>query len=144
MDVQFTFNREKQSQGVSLKRFVSQLLSEFQPLAVKNQSLIINEVPADFYVHTDKNILALIIRLLFHSIASTGSSNCIRVNVKRYNSIVLFQLKNTNTSFTYAPESNWQKINTLAQKIGGCIIENQMKERHATIIFSFCSLTNAA
>ena len=145
MEVQFNFNNRKtHSRTISLKRLVAQLLLNLQPFAAGQGSFIVNNVPADFYVHTDENNLAVIISYLLNSIIGRSRRSCIRVNVKRYNNIILFHLSDSNTELIHTSDHDWQEVNRLAGKLGGCIIEDDIRKKHATVTFSFCSLANAA
>src|SRR5580765_7001445 len=91
MEAQFCLsNRKTESQTISVKCLVTQLLSQFQPLAVTHKSFIINDVPADFYATADKNNLTAVISSLLNSIISRSSGSCIRLSAKRYNNIILF------------------------------------------------------
>jgi hypothetical protein len=137
-------NPENQSQTISLKHIVAQLFSQFQPLAVKHRSFIVNDVPADLYVYADKNNLVMIISSLLNSIISRSRRNCIRVSAKRYHNIVLVRLKDSTKAFTHISGHDWRQVNMLAKRLDGCIIENDIRKEHATITFSFCSLVSAA
>ena len=137
-------SRKTESQTISVKCLVTQLLSQLQPLAVTHKSFIINDVPADFYATADKNNLTVVISSLLSSIISRSRSSCIRLSAKRYNNIILFQLRDSNVEFTHTPHHDWQEINMLAKKLGGCIIEDDIRKKHRIITFSFRSLSNAA
>ncbi|MFI5133907.1 MAG: hypothetical protein ACHQEB_06195 [Chitinophagales bacterium] len=145
MEVQFTFGDPKtQIRTIALDRMVTRLLPRFQPAAVRQKSFIINDVPPDFYVDTDKEILAAAISSLFVSFISRTHNSCIRVTAKRYNNIVLLRLKDANTGFTSVSDYNWQEARSLAAKLGGCVIIDDMYQKSATITLSFRCEANAA
>jgi hypothetical protein len=142
MENQFSeTNPEKQSQKISLKLIVAQLLSQFRPL---RRSFILNDVPSDLYVYAGKNNLEMIISSLLHAIFTRSGRNCIRVSAKRYDNIILISLKDSTDAFTHISHHAWQEVNMLAQKLEGCVIEKDIRKEHGTITFSFCSLANAA
>jgi len=145
MELQFSFrNTTVQPHTISLKLLVEQLILSFQPIAVRHGSVILNDVPVDLYVNADKDILVKVISSLLSSVISSSRNSYIRINTKRYNNIILLHLKDSNTAFTYSSIDDWQEINMLAGKLGGCIIEDEIRKKHGTLTFSFCSMANAA
>jgi len=135
---------EVQFKTICLNSLVEQLVSQFQSLALRQGSFVVNNVAADFYVSTDKNNLATVISSLLSSVISGGRDSCIRVSAKRFNNIILFHLQDSNSAFTKDADRDWHEVNMLAGKLGGCIIEDEVRKKHATITFSFRSLANAA
>jgi|KBSSwiStaDraftv2_1062776.scaffolds.fasta_scaffold178258_1 hypothetical protein len=145
MEIQFGINNNKTTNNpIPLKLLVEQLALQFQLPALRNGSTILNDVAEDLYVHADKNILAKIISSLLDSVTDSSRNSYIRISAKRYNNIVLFHLRDSNTSCTQTKNYDWEEMNLLAGKLGGCIIEDEIKKKHATITFSFCSMANAA
>src|SRR5580765_295170 len=101
MDLQFSLSNPKTaSQTISVKCLVAQLLILFQPLAVTHKSIIVNDVPADLYATADKNNLTLLITSLLNSIIGRSRNSCIRISAKRYISIILFRLSDSNADFS--------------------------------------------
>jgi len=145
MEIQFGIcNSKTTNKPVPLKLLVEQLVLQFQSSALRNGSAILNDVPEDLYVNADKNILSKIISSLLDSITYSSRNSYIRISTKRYNNIILFHLRDSNTAFIPTQNYDWQEMNLLAEKLGGCIIEDDLRKKHATITFSFCSMANAA
>ena len=144
MEVQFNFNNDHSAKPIHVKRLVSKLLSQFQPIAVRSSSFILNDVPDDFYVHTNKEMLTTIISSLLTAVIRKSVNSCIRVNIKRYNNIVLFRLSHSNAKVRVTTDVHWHKVNAMAAKLDGCIIEDTIRKTHATITLSFPCLANAA
>jgi hypothetical protein len=145
--VEFQFsidNKQRTAQMIPLKLLAEQLVSKFQLLAIRNGSTIFNDVPVDLYVNADHDILVKVICSLLSSVISGSRNSYIRISAKRYNNIILFHLKDSNTAFTHNPRHDWHEVNMLAGKLGGCISEDDIIKKHGTITFSFCSGAIAA
>jgi len=145
MEIQFYFsNQSKHTQPVRVKSLVSQLLSQFQPLAVEKRSFLLNDVPENFTVHTNESKLTAIMSSLMNSFINKSLDSCIRISAKRYNNIILLRLSHSNATMNFTPDPDWNKVNMLAANLGGCIIEDDIRRSHATITLSFRCLANAA
>src|SRR5258706_16054001 len=147
MKVQFTIGYidEVPVKTICLNRLVARLLVSFQPVAVLQKSFIVNDIPAGFQVNADKGDLLSVISYLLSSVIRKSPNSCIRVSAKRYNNIVLLRLKETNTNINHTRtfEYNWQQVNHFAEKLGGCIVVNELLKTSPTVTFSFRSLEAA-
>lgn len=129
-------HHQNELQTVSLNRLVAELIAQLQPLAVKQHSFILNDVPGDFHVKSDRSTLTMIMAALLNRVIGRTFKSCIHVSVKRINHIILIRVKASNSLDSHPPQQFWQKINQLAATIGGCIIENDLRKK-GTITLSF-------
>lgn len=129
--------------NVSLNRLVARLVAQMQPIAVKQQSFILNDVPGDFHVKADSNTLTMIVAALLNWVIGRTYKSCIRVSVKQINNTILIRVKDPSSLTNHSSEPFWQEMNLLAAKIGGCIIENEIRKK-STITLSFAALKEAA
>jgi len=143
MKTQFPGHHQNELATVSLKQIVARLITQWQPIAVRQHSFIVNDIPGDFHLKADSDSLAAIISALLNSVISRTANNCIRISVKRFNDIVLLRLKDSNTARSRYSQYDWQKINSLAAKIGGCIVENGIS-KNSSVTLSFHGLSVAA
>jgi|SRR5688572_6287348 len=127
--------------NITLHSLVACLLPGFRSVALKQKVHILNDVPAGFCVTTDETLLSTLIRKLFSSIIDRSNNSCITVTAKRYRNIILIHLKDTN-KFNWTPDSTWEQLNPLAEKLGGCIVANPADR--ASVTFSFRCLSAAA
>ena len=127
----------------SLKRLVSRLLSEYQPFAVNHHSFIINDVSDDFFVHGNKEDVDMIISSLLKSVVSRSRNGCIRVTARRYHDIIVIRLKDS-CSISLPDYFDLKNLNVLAEKLGGCVLENNKRSKNAVITFRFQCLAKAA
>ena len=143
MKIQSPDNHPNELTTVALKQIVSGLIAQWQPFAVKQRSFILNDVPGDFHLKIDVTALTMVISAIFNSMISRTSNSCIRISIKQFNDIILLRLKASNPSGYRCSQPDWHKINRLAAKIGGCIIENDSTKKKS-VTLSFYGLAVAA
>jgi len=130
---------------LALDRLVASLLPRFQPVAVNRRSFFVNDIPQNFYIDADENMLATVIGSLLNSVALRSQNSCIRVSAKRFNDIILLRLKDANNKgFNPFNREQWLEVKPIAEKLGGCILADEETNDTVTVIFSFRSLPNAA
>src|SRR6476646_10482322 len=108
MEIKFTFGTPVKTSGtVSLNKMIRRLLYSFQPAAVRRNSFFVNDVPPDFVVNANKNMLAAVISELLSSILYKTKNSCIHITAKRYSGIILFKLKDSQVDGVVF-EYNWK------------------------------------
>jgi hypothetical protein len=143
MNFQSPGHNQNELPPVSLNRLVARLVAQLQPIAVKQQSFILNDVPGDFHVTADSSTLTMIIAGLLNWVTDRTYKSCIHVSVRRINSTILIRVKDSSSLGNYSSGPFWQKMNLLAARIGGCIIENETRKK-GIITLSFSGLAQAA
>lgn len=151
MEIQFTsytseinVPEDESTSSIGLDKMIAKLISRFQPFSVLNGSFIINDVPAGFYVDADKNLLATVISHLFSAMISKTKNSCIRISAKRYNNIILLRMSDT-TGFIHSINTHhWYEMRSMAEKLGGCIIIDDIRKKQSNITLSFRCLANVA
>jgi signal transduction histidine kinase len=129
---------------LSLKKLVSQILTHFQPAAVRHRSFLLNEIPDNFLVNADENILTSVIGSLFSAVINKSKNACIRVSAKTYNNIVVVNVRDSNNSITIRIPKELEEAQPLAEQLGGCITLNHQWNDVTTVAFSFFSPSIAA
>ena len=89
-----------------------------------------------FFVHASKKDLEMAISSLLNSVVSRSRNGCIRVTASRYNDIIVIRVKDS-CSISLPDYYDWQKLNVLAEKLGGCVLENNKSSKNAAITFRF-------
>jgi len=143
MKTQFPGHHQNELKTVSLKPIIGQLVAQWQPMAVKQRSFILNDVPGDFHLKADGAALTIVVAALLKSIISRTANRCIHISVKRFNDIVILRLNDSNPLMHRCSQQDWQKMNLLAAKIGGCIIENDSNKKNS-VALTFYGLSVAA
>jgi hypothetical protein len=121
----------------ALHQMVSALMASELPVAVRRKSFFVNDVPSEFYVSTDQQILALVIRGLLHTVVTHTANSCIRISANCYGTIMLMQVKDSN-SFNYnGIYEDLQSVQQIAGRMGGFVSITSRREDVTTITFSF-------
>lgn len=122
----------------SLKNLVDQLVKKTLPSAVRNRSLIINDISEKMVVNTDEGVLANVISGLLYAVVSNARESCIRVFARNiYDSMVEVSVKDNNSCHTYAIACCLQDVVPVAEQIGGRLDIMNQRQCVTTISFTF-------
>ena len=121
----------------SLQQITRRLLASYQPVAVKQRSFFINDVPPGLTVEADMNTLTTLLGSLFYMIGRLCRDTCIKISAKSYHDVILMHIKDTSTFNSYAILSELQHLQLLAEKIGGYVELTSQRKKETTIAFSF-------
>jgi glucose-6-phosphate-specific signal transduction histidine kinase len=128
----------------TLKQMTGRLASTFLPVAVRNHSFFMNDIPEDLPVEHNKEWVSSIISGLLGAVVMHAKETCIRLTARKYGHVVVLEIKESGCISTYAMACGLQDVQSLAEKIGGCLTININKEKTTTIAFSFPNLPIAA
>ncbi len=130
-------NREITENEFSLQHVVRRLLTTYQPLAVKQNSLFVNDVPPALTVLTDRYTVSTLLGNLFSMLARCCRNTCIKISAKAYHDIILIHIKDSSTYNSYTVSSELQHMQLLSGKIGGYLELTSQRKKETTISFSF-------
>lgn len=128
----------------SLKQLTTRLAGNYLPVAVRNQSFFMNDIPESLKVEHNQEWISSIISGLLSTVVMHAKGTCIRLTAKKYGHVMVFEIKESGCISTYAMACGLQDVQTLAEKIGGCLTISLNKEKTTTIAFSFPNLPIAA
>lgn len=128
----------------TLKQLTSRVASTYLPVAVRNQSFFMNDIPGDLVVEHNNEWVSSIINGLLNAVVLHAKDTCIRLTARKYGHVVVLEIKESGCISSYAMACGLQDVQTLAEKIGGCLTISINKEKTTTIAFSFPNLPIAA
>jgi hypothetical protein len=128
----------------TLKQLTSRLAGTFLPVAVRNQSFFMNDIPEHMPVEHNREWISSIISGLLSAVVTHARDTCIRLTARKYGHVVVLEIQESGCISTYAMACGLQDVQTLAEKIGGCLTISINKEKTTTIAFSFPNLPIAA
>ena len=105
--------------------------------AVKRHSFIINEVPPEFKIATDEEMLSLILNSLVSTVVSNTEHSCIRIKANEYEDIVFVSIRDNSSYSANRMDNNMDIIKMLAKKMNGNVIVRNMEDKFTTILLSF-------
>lgn len=124
----------------NLNQIVNRLTEANLPLAVRNHSFFVNEIPADLSVDHNKEWIASVIGGLLATVTGHANSTCIRLAAKQHGHVIVFTIQESGSSNSYAMAGELIQAFFLAEKIGGCLSISVPVIDHTTISFSFPNL----
>src|SRR4051812_37688538 len=113
-------NQSTQSR-VALHLMVSRISASSLPSAIRKNSFIINDVPAEMQANTNEHMLATVFGTLLNAVITHTENVCIRISAKLYGRVVLLHLKEDNKLSSAAFANNLKQVQQLAEKIGGTV-----------------------
>ena len=134
-------NRNKESQPnsgkqIPLKEIISSLLLSYQPVAVRQNSFFVNEIPQELTVEADKNVLSTLLGSLLYVTARCSRDTCIRISAKAHENVLLLYVKDANCTNNYSILSSLQHLQLLADKLGGFFHLSGQDSKATSIAFS--------
>ena len=121
-----------------LKTLVDELVKNSLPVAVRNQSLIVNNIPDRFMVSADENVIAKVVNGLLQAVINNARNSCIYVSAKMiYDNMVEVFVKDNNSYHTYAIACGLQDVAPVAEKMGGRLHIMNQRQKVTTISFTF-------
>jgi len=126
-----------QSGPQSISQLVKLIAANARPSAMRHNSFIVNEVPPDFKILTDENILATVLSRLIYCLVNDAVNSCIRVSAKEYDDIVFVYMKSTHGVDNDAIDNELQQAQAYAKKMNGNIGLSREDEKVNGIVFSF-------
>ncbi|HET6996439.1 MAG TPA: hypothetical protein VFI06_15700 [Chitinophagaceae bacterium] len=121
-----------------LQNLIQQLAQPLLPLAVRNNSFLVNDIAPHLGVRGDRNTVAAVIDGILRSVINNTRESCIRIFAQElYGNLMEISVKDSNSFNTYAVACSLQDTVPLAQQIGGQLDIMNQRQRITTIVFRF-------
>src|SRR5687768_16328125 len=113
----------------TLKQLTSRLAGTFLPVAVRNQSFFMNDIPEHMPVEHNKEWVSSIISGLLGAVVVHARDTCIRLSARKYGHVIVFEIQESGCISSYAMACRLQDVQVLAETIGGCLTISINKEK---------------
>ena len=121
---------------------IDRLSDSLEPLTISKNSFIVNDVPPDLFVGTDKNLIASVLSNLLNLLIGSEGSNTIQISAKLFGNVVLLHLKDQGGR-DYSPVAqNILQIQPMVEKLKGFVGITSHRHDKTTIAFSFVNMDN--
>ena len=121
-----------------LQNVVDHLITTLLPVAVRNNSSFVNDVPSMLNIRGDGNIVASVINGLLRSVINNARETCICISAKEmHGKMIMVAVKDSNSFNTYAVACSLQDVVPLAKMIGGELAITNPKQHVTTVAFKF-------
>ena len=129
----------------NLYQLTDDIIKSFLPLAARRNSFFINNIPAEFEIDADPDLVSSVLSGLLATLVSRAPGSGIALSAKNYNSgIVLMHIRNCNIADSVTMEEELKRLQKLADKIGGIVGIGGQRQQLTTLTFSFPCLLLAA
>jgi hypothetical protein len=122
---------------LNLHELTDRLLQSFLPVAVRHRNLLVNDVPADIYIDTDRELAASVVSGLLSAIVGHVENGCIRLSAKIFDTMILFSVTDKSGYNNCGIIEGLQNVQPMADKIGAVLKIADNQENAAVIAFSF-------
>jgi len=89
---------------VSIYQLVSRLITSLQPLAVRRNNILLNDIPKELLVNGDQHTLAYILSQLVNSAVSSTEDQCIHIETVLNNNHRMIRVKDQHTHIYHTME----------------------------------------
>ena len=146
METQLLFGKQLQGhyQDIPLRHLTGKLIGGMQPAAVRQNSFIVNDISPAIVITTDENLLAAVINDLLAIVVSRNKNSCIRITAKPFSNLVLLHIKDQNNNIRETTINDYDDLQPLASKVGGCITISNKKKDSATLALSMFDFASVA
>lgn len=128
----------------TLSQLVGRITGDYLPMAVKNRSFFVNEVPVDLVIDHNRDWIASVVRGMLSAVVMHARDTCIRLSGRKYGQVMVLEVQESGCISTYAMACGLQDVQTMAEKIGGSLNISVHKDTVTRISFSFPQLPVAA
>lgn len=125
----------------TIQHLVKLIATSALPSALRNNSFIVNDVPTDFKIIADENILATVLSRLLYCLVNHAENSCIRITAKEYDDIMFIHMKSNRGFSNEAVENDLQQAQSYAKKMNGNIGLNKDDDKITGIVFSFPNMS---
>lgn len=106
---------------VSLHQLVGDLLASLQPLAMKNNNVLVNGVPQGLCFIAEENVLAYVLWNMLSSVINEKKNECIHVQTLVDDDRTMICIKDAGNYIYRTLAADYRKLQEAASQIGGCI-----------------------
>jgi signal transduction histidine kinase len=96
---------------ISVHQVVSQLITSLQPLAVKRNNILLNDIPRELSVSADQNTLAYVLSQLVNSAVNSTENHCIHIEAVLTDDHMMIRVKDLDTHIYHTMEISGNRPN---------------------------------
>lgn len=89
---------------ISIHQLVNQLITSLQPLAVRRNNILLNDIPRELLVSADQNTLAYVLSQLVNSAVNSTENQCIHIEAVLTDDHTMIRVKDLHTYIYHTME----------------------------------------
>jgi signal transduction histidine kinase len=94
---------------ISVHQLVSQLITSLQPLAVRRNNILLNDIPRELAVSADQHTLAYVLSELVNSAVNSTENQCIHIEAVLTDDHTVIRVKDLDTYIYHTMEISGQQ-----------------------------------
>ena len=103
---------------VSLHELVSGLMQSLLPLAIKRNSLVLNEISRDLRFPADENMLGYVLWSLINGAIQSTHNECIHIEAVTEGDRLLIRIKDVGAYFPHTISREYRQVQHVAEMLG--------------------------
>jgi hypothetical protein len=127
-----------------LHSLVDRVTTNFLPAADRHYNYFINEIPRDLSIEYNLQWVASVINGMISSAIGSIKNTCIRISARKFGHVLVLELREAGRANPTTDGAQLKEIQSLAEKIGGCLYVGVPEEERIMMSFSFPNLPAAA
>lgn len=121
----------------NLRQLAGTLTDSFLPAANRNRNFFVNAIAPEIEIAQNREWIASVISGMLSTVVGYSRDTCIRLTAKKMDSVVILEIQESGSINSYTMACALQKIQALAEKIGGSLHLSITKPQTTTVSFSF-------
>jgi hypothetical protein len=130
--------------NIDLHKLADDLIISLLANTTKQRSFIVNDIHRELRVSADRGILSSVLSTLLYDTVAHTSDNCIHISAKAFGYITLIHIRNNNGDYDKAISVSLNQVQSLAEKLGGCIGITNNRLNGTTVALTFVSQAKIA
>jgi hypothetical protein len=122
---------------ISLQKCLNKVIADLKAGTIKQDDIIINDLPGELLVSTHKEILAEIIKYLVNTVVINSKNNIIHISAKLVGNITLMHIRNSHAEYSNDIAERLQGIESMAERLGGCVTISNNRMYGLNLVFTF-------
>jgi hypothetical protein len=133
-----------QNHPSALQEVVNLVMDSLVPFATTRKSFLVNDIAPEIELHADKDMLALVVSDVLKTAIRHTENDCIRITAKSVRDSIFLNVKENGCRPYIAVAESMERIQPLAEKLGGFITVASSSHEGVTVAFSFYNGHKAA
>jgi len=128
----------------ALQEIVNLVMNSLVPLATTRKSFLVNDIGPGIELHADKDMLALVVSDVLKTAIRHTENDCIRISAQTVSDSIYLNVRENGCRPYIAVAESMERIQPLAEKLGGFITVASSSHDGITVAFSFYNGRKAA
>jgi light-regulated signal transduction histidine kinase (bacteriophytochrome) len=133
-----------QNHPSALQEIVNLVMDSLVPFATTRKSFLVNDIAPEIELYADKDMLALVVSDVLKTAIRHTENDCIRITAKSVQDSIFLNVKENGCRPYIAVAESMERIQPLAEKLGGFITVASSSHEGVTVAFSFYNGYKAA